>query len=520
MNHLKHIASLAVSCFVCCHTFSQSRADTTYLQSAIERYPDSLELHKAYINAFYKETRNAYDSAQMPSYSEVIKGLRYQYNEWIKRFPTSYIVPFAIGNALCNAELPEAKDYLQKATDLNPGYAPAWMDLWLDADRWGDFEKGQQYIEKAALADPQSPDYAFYSIIDLDKSDTIRWKNKIYDLARKFPASERGAQALYWLGVRSRSDSIKTAAFEYLRKWYPPDKFNWSEYGMENYFDWLLTMRHWNKAWSLSEYMNSLDSLGDPKETWKNNQNLSAKLIAIDRLLKERRGDSAYAIVQMLKVNKWYASNETIKLLKTEIMAATGNTATAYDSLVSYFAVEPKEIFYEKLILFGKDLGKTPETINKDVWEKRTRLSKMATPFTLAEYLKNDSLSLSDLKGKVVLLTFWFPGCGPCRGEFPHFESALKDFNKDSIAYIGINVDSSQDPYVVPFMRHSRYSFTPLHGSWQWALKNYHVRGAPENFLIDQAGKIIYSGFRVDDQPAEENFKRMMRSLLNKNKLD
>lgn len=462
---------------------------------------------------------NAYDSAHKPSYPDIMKQVSLQYNGWIKRFPASYIVPFAIGDALCNAELPDAKYYLQKAVDINPKYAPAWMDLWEDADRWGDFKKGQEYIGKAADAEPANPDYAFY-YADGFRNDTAEWIKKSYELTKRFPQSERGAQALYWLGYRSANNQTKIEAYENLRKLYAPNKFDWSKEGMEDYFNFLLAKHNWNAAASLSEYMNSLGSLGDAKDVWKNNKILSAKLIDISRLLKDKKGDSANAIAKTLKVNKWYDSYEAIILLKAETVAATGNTAAAYDSLVKYYAKTPKEIFQEKLFLYGKDLGKNKDAVKEDVWEKRNELSGTAAPFTLAEYLKNDSLSLAQLKGNIVLLTFWFPGCGPCRGEFPHFESVLKKFNRDSIVYIGINVDTSQDKYVVPFMHQSGYSFIPLRGSSQWALKNYKVRGAPENFLIDQSGKIVYSNFMINNLSKEKDLEMMIRSLLNKNRLD
>lgn len=520
MNNLKHILFFTLAGFICCCTFSQKKADTVSLRRSIEIYPDSLALHKAYIATFYSQSRDAFDSAHKPAYTDILKQLSLQYNQWTKMFPAAYMVPFAIGDAFCKAELPEAKVYLQKTVEINPKYAPAWMDLWEDAERWGDFKKGQEYIGRAAAAQPDNPDYAFYYAFGF-RNDTAEWIKRSYDLTKRFPKSERGAQALYWVGVSSTDDATKMEAFDHLKKLYPPDKYKrWSQAGMEAYFDFLLVKHNWDKAASLSAYMYSLDSLGDTKDVWENNKILSAKLIAIEGLLKDKKQDSAYLIAKTLMVSKWYASYEIIQLLKVETIALTGNTAAAYDSLVAYYAKSPKNIFQEKLSLYGKALGKSQETIHKDIWAKRMQLARPAEPFTLAGYLKDDSLSLSALKGKIVLLTFWFPGCGPCRGEFPHFELVLKKFNGDRIAYIGINVEPEQDQYVVPFMRQSGYSFIPLHASWNWARKNYNVRGAPSNFLIDRSGRIIYSDFMISDADKEAELEIMIRSLLNDNKTD
>ncbi len=73
--------------------------------------------------------------------------------------------------------------------------------------------------------------------------------------------------------------------------------------------------------------------------------------------------------------------------------------------------------------------------------------------FKLEPYLSYGQVSLSDYKGKVVLLTFWFPGCGPCRDEFPHFEKVLKGFREQPVSYVGINMARQQDSYVIPFVK-------------------------------------------------------------------
>ncbi|MGZ3929511.1 MAG: TlpA disulfide reductase family protein, partial [Mucilaginibacter sp.] len=124
-------------------------------------------------------------------------------------------------------------------------------------------------------------------------------------------------------------------------------------------------------------------------------------------------------------------------------------------------------------------------------------------------------LNLKDLKGKVVLLTFWFPGCGPCRAEFPHFQAVINKFIGKDLVYIGINVSPLQDPYVVPFLQNTKYSFIPLRGTAEFARNNYGVEGEPENFLIDKDGKIIFKNFRIDNNN-HRTLELMISSLLQK----
>jgi len=108
-------------------------------------------------------------------------------------------------------------------------------------------------------------------------------------------------------------------------------------------------------------------------------------------------------------------------------------------------------------------------------------------------------VSLSDLKGKVVLLTYWFPGCGPCRKEFPFFEKAVRKYAED-VKYVGINLINIQDDYVVSYMKSSGYTFIPLQNDPKWAKGTLHASGAPVNFLIDRQGRIIFSHFFIDEE--------------------
>ena len=116
----------------------------------------------------------------------------------------------------------------------------------------------------------------------------------------------------------------------------------------------------------------------------------------------------------------------------------------------------------------------------------------------------------------MVLLTYWFPGCGPCRGEFPHFQNVVNKFKGQDLVYVGINISPEQNDYVVPFMKSSGYTFIPIEdveGRNKGNLDNRNA--APVNFLIDKTGKIVYSDIRTDESN-EDLLATMITSLLNK----
>ena len=164
---------------------------------------------------------------------------------------------------------------------------------------------------------------------------------------------------------------------------------------------------------------------------------------------------------------------------------------------------------------YGSKLGKKAEQTDADIWARLNANAQMATPFNgLKRYLTPGEASLADYKGKVVLLTYWFPGCGPCRGEFPHFENVVKKFKGQDLEYLGINIVSKQNDYVVPFMKGSGYSFTPLEEVEGRAKGNLDNRNAaPMNFLIDKDGRLIFSNFRTDGDN-EDDLELMINLLL------
>ena len=65
--------------------------------------------------------------------------------------------------------------------------------------------------------------------------------------------------------------------------------------------------------------------------------------------------------------------------------------------------------------------------------------STPAPEFTLAT-TTGELVSMSDLRGKVILLNFWGTWCGPCRMELPDFVKLYDKYNKDGLEIVGITI--------------------------------------------------------------------------------
>ena len=86
-----------------------------------------------------------------------------------------------------------------------------------------------------------------------------------------------------------------------------------------------------------------------------------------------------------------------------------------------------------------EQVNKTSNTENRTNQPQRPPVSIPAPEFTLAT-TDGDLVSLSDLKGKVVLLNFWGTWCGPCRIELPDFIKLYDKYHKDGLEIVGITI--------------------------------------------------------------------------------
>ena len=494
-------------------TMSTGQPSLEELRAAVEAHPDSPSIHERYITAFRKSIPNL----NFSNFDSVMSLLKPQYDAWIQRFPSSAVVPFAIGHASANAESPEAKPYLLKAVALDPKMAVAYADLAIDAERWGQFDASDAYLKKAMEADPTNPDYASSYAFAMERTDPAKYRKLSQEVAKNFPDSDRGAQMLYWLAYRSNDEGEKASVYRQLKEKFPPARFNWSASAMLNYFDLLLTQSP-EQALALAHEMAAITKEDDEyeKKQWESNIHIAEHMVAASKALNEHRPADALSAMAEVNPNKWSDSKETVNLLKAKAADAAGNTQAAFDTLLVFYAKEPSDETRTMMLKYAHKLGKDEAWVDAGIQRERAAAAKDAPVFKLYAYKTGDSVSLKDYRGKVVLLTFWFPGCGPCRGEFPHFQAVLNKFKAKDIAYVGINVVLSQDPYVLPFMRSSGYTFTPLRDNDRWAEKAYNVRGEPTNFLIDKDGRIIFSNFMIQNPKAQRMLELMIGSMLSK----
>ncbi len=126
----------------------------------------------------------------------------------------------------------------------------------------------------------------------------------------------------------------------------------------------------------------------------------------------------------------------------------------------------------------------------------------MAPDFSAPDVATGKVITLSGLKGKVVLVDFWATWCGPCRMAIPHLIELQKEFGTKGVQIVGVSLDQKGPAVVKPFMKSWKMNYpTIMDADGQLASQWGGIRGIPSLFLVDKKGKIVQNF--VGYQPKE-----------------
>ena len=122
--------------------------------------------------------------------------------------------------------------------------------------------------------------------------------------------------------------------------------------------------------------------------------------------------------------------------------------------------------------------------------------------------LNGNNIKLSELRGKIVVLNFWFIKCKPCIEEMPHLNELKNLYNKNDVEFLAITFDKKE--MVEQFLEDHKFNYNIATNAMD-AIRIHDVNSFPTNMVINQKGEIALKeiGYRT-------NIKDVLRASIDK----
>ena len=127
------------------------------------------------------------------------------------------------------------------------------------------------------------------------------------------------------------------------------------------------------------------------------------------------------------------------------------------------------------------------EKLNNSDNDKKDK-ENIAPDFHLKD-MNNVNYSLEKLRGKIIVMNFWFTGCAPCREEIPVLNDLVSKYGKKDVVFLGFALDDDMKR-LHSYLKEYPFKYVIIPKATKVA-ENYKIRYYPTQVIINKQGRIV-----------------------------
>ena len=216
--------------------------------------------------------------------------------------------------------------------------------------------------------------------------------------------------------------------------------------------------------------------------TGSETENISQELASLKKNLKP--GNSG-----KIKIEQDFVKNHPNSIVSASVLSIYSSTwgKKKTEELYNFLSEEVKNTTYGKEIQNYINLAIEPTIGDKYVDFKMNDVD-------------GNSLQLSELEGKLILLEFWASWCGPCRAENPNLVKSYENYKDKGFEIFAVSLDAEKESWEKAIAKDNLpwKHVSDLAGDKNKASIIYGISGIPDNFLINSEGVIVARNVRGD----------------------
>lgn len=211
-------------------------------------------------------------------------------------------------------------------------------------------------------------------------------------------------------------------------------------------------------------------------------ENISQELASLKKNLEPGNSDK-------IKIEQDFVKNHPNSIVSASVLSIYSSTwgKKKTEELYNFLSEEVKNTTYGKEIQNYINLAVEPTIGDKYVDFKMNDVD-------------GNSLQLSELEGKLILLEFWASWCGPCRAENPNLVKSYENYKDKGFEIFAVSLDAEKESWEKAIAKDNLpwKHVSDLAGDKNKASIIYGISGIPDNFLINSEGVIVARNVRGD----------------------